>query len=155
MERADSIKPGRTGRDQARARRTNQRGEGRPESAAPLPDSGGLPPTTPSTPPGLPYSYARPPDVDAADSQSKNLMPAPVPTLPPLADAFVALLAAEQAFPSPIAAPVWPSAPQSLSPPAEITDEVVETDRQARARSAQQWRFAKRLTRRCRPSPNA
>jgi hypothetical protein len=40
--------------------------------------------------------------------------------LPPLADAFAALLAAEQSGPLPSAAVAWPA------PPAVITDEVIE-----------------------------
>jgi hypothetical protein len=44
--------------------------------------------------------------------------------LPPLADAFAALLAAEQASPSRAAAPVWPS-PQSAAGPA-ITEDLID-----------------------------
>ena len=43
--------------------------------------------------------------------------------LPPLADAFAALLAAEQSAPSPSAAPMWPGAP---APAVALTDDLVE-----------------------------
>jgi hypothetical protein len=49
--------------------------------------------------------------------------PAPLPTLPPLVDAFTALLAAEQASPAPAAAPLWPALPQPAAP---VTDDLVE-----------------------------
>jgi hypothetical protein len=43
--------------------------------------------------------------------------------VPPLADAFAALLAVEQSVPSPSAAAVWPARP---APGAVIADEVIE-----------------------------
>jgi hypothetical protein len=47
----------------------------------------------------------------------------PPPTLPPLADAFAALLAAEQFAPPPSVAPAWPASnPASLF----VTDDVIE-----------------------------
>jgi CheY-like chemotaxis protein len=45
------------------------------------------------------------------------------PTLPPLADAFAALLAAEQATPASPAAPAWPAPPAAV--PA-VTDDLIE-----------------------------
>ena len=44
-------------------------------------------------------------------------------SLPPLADAFAALLAAEQSAPPPMARPSWPTPPASGAP---ITDELIE-----------------------------
>jgi hypothetical protein len=46
-----------------------------------------------------------------------------LPTLPPLADAFAALLAAEQLSPAPLNAPQWPSTPQQSG--GAITDDVI------------------------------
>jgi CheY-like chemotaxis protein len=48
------------------------------------------------------------------------------PPLPPLSEAFAALLAAEQAAPSPISAPVWPAAALTGAT-TEVSDEFVET----------------------------
>ena len=84
----------------------------------------------------LPLSYgspqaefARPP----APPPPPPPAPAPRPTLPPLADAFAALLAAEQSAPAPPAAPPWPApsaSSPSLSPAATprlaVTDDLVE-----------------------------
>jgi CheY-like chemotaxis protein len=98
--------------------------------ASTLPDRWDVRPSAPAPPPDLPYSYASappPPAFDYGQSKPPIPPPLPLPTLPPLADAFAALLAAEQASPSPIAAAVWPSLPQPPSPtPAVITDEVIE-----------------------------
>ena len=94
------------------------------------PDRWNAQPSAPAAPPDLPYAYASAPPPPALDSSHVNApipSPPPLPTLPPLADAFAALLAAEQASPSPIAAPVWPSPPQPPSPaPAVVTDEMIE-----------------------------
>jgi hypothetical protein len=46
----------------------------------------------------------------------------PSAALPPLADAFAALLAAEQSAPSPAAPPVWPA--HAAPAPGELADEV-------------------------------
>ena len=51
-----------------------------------------------------------------------NDRPVTLPTLPPLADAFAALLAAEQTAPVPAAAPMWPASP----PAAAVTDDLIE-----------------------------
>jgi hypothetical protein len=68
---------------------------------------------SPTGPPSVnPHSYAPAPP------------PPPLPALPPLADAFAALLAAEQASPTPRSSPLWPSLPHPPSP--AITDEVIE-----------------------------
>jgi CheY-like chemotaxis protein len=83
--------------------------------------------------PDLPLSYgspqaefAQPPAPPAPAAPA----PAPRPTLPPLADAFAALLAAEQSMPAPPAAPQWPTPPGTLSPAAAprlaVTDDLVE-----------------------------
>ena len=47
----------------------------------------------------------------------------PPPVLPPLADAFAALLAAEQSAPAPIAAPAWPGA---AAAPVSVSEDVIE-----------------------------
>ena len=47
----------------------------------------------------------------------------PRQTLPPLADAFAAMLAAEQSAPAPETAPAWPAAAVS---PAAVTDDLIE-----------------------------
>jgi CheY-like chemotaxis protein len=100
--------------------------------AADLPLSYGSPQAEfarpPAPPPPAPLPPAPPPPA-----------PAPRPTLPPLADAFAALLAAEQSAPAPPAAPQWPTPPASspsLSPslppsPAAaprlaVTDDLIE-----------------------------
>ena len=63
----------------------------------------------------------------AATTPSASVAPpAPTPlsgaTFPPLADAFAALLEAEQTAPAPIAAPAWPAA----STPTALPDDIVE-----------------------------
>lgn len=109
-----------------------------------VPDQWDTTQTAPAPSPDLPYSYASappPPAFDHATSagsprawstggygQSGPAVspPPPLPTLPSLADAFAALLAAEQVSPSPIAVPAWPSVQPPGSAPAVITDEVIE-----------------------------
>jgi CheY-like chemotaxis protein len=60
----------------------------------------------------------------AADMPTPHAEPRLLPSaaLPPLADAFAALLAAEQSSPSPAAAPVWPA--HAAPAPGELADEV-------------------------------
>jgi CheY-like chemotaxis protein len=75
---------------------------------------------------GRPYDVAQGRPFDVAQGRPYDFAqgrPAPLPTLPPLADAFAALLAAEQAAPSPTAAPMWPTLPQ---PAATVTEDLVE-----------------------------
>jgi hypothetical protein len=72
-------------------------------------------PTIAPSPPPVVYSYAPAPVPP----------PPPLPSLPPLADAFAALLAAEEVSPAPRSAPVWPSTAQPVSAPS-ITDDVIE-----------------------------
>ena len=92
-------------------------------TAAPPADRRESPPPVASA--DAPVSYPPAPPVPIAAAEFTPARPAPPPTLPPLVDAFAALLAAEQASPTPAAAPLWPSLP----PPATATalsDEVVE-----------------------------
>ncbi len=95
------------------------------------------PPAAP--PPDLPLSYARPPipapiefrpepvheavSSGSTEVRSMSSSPAPPPSLPPLADAFAALLAAEQSSPAPSAQPVWPGA---SVPAVTVTDDLIE-----------------------------
>ena len=85
-----------------------------------------------SRPAPAPLEVAPPPPVQAP---TPSAAPAPVPpqqtqaevpatpvALPPLPDAFAALLAAEQTSPAAAAAPVWPAA----APPAAASGDVVE-----------------------------
>jgi CheY-like chemotaxis protein len=64
--------------------------------------------------------------MEGTSSPAPSAAPPAVPALtafPPLAEAFAALLAAEQSAPPPSAAPLWPAAP---SLPAAVTDDLVE-----------------------------
>ncbi len=75
-----------------------------------------------SPPADLPLAYPPPPPATAASVPP----PAPAalsPTLPPLADAFAALLAAEQSAPPPPAAPAWPA---TAAPAAPVSEEIIE-----------------------------
>ena len=97
-------------------------------------------------PPDMPLSYGSP-ETDFArpsppPSAPAPVIPSPAPrhTLPPLADAFAALLAAEQSKPAPPAAPQWPAsthppmpqpapqppAPPVPAPPLVVTDDLIE-----------------------------
>ena len=88
--------------------------------------------TTAAPPADLPLSYgspqaewARPPA--PAPPAPAPPAPAPRPVLPPLADAFAALLAAEQSTPAPQAAPQWPVPPPPAAAPREvIPDDLIE-----------------------------
>jgi CheY-like chemotaxis protein len=99
------------------------------------------PPPTPDAPTSqepAPTAYApAPTEYERAPTEDERTPTAPaaeVPTghgepglpasaaLPPLADAFAALLAAEQSAPSPAAAPVWPA--YAAPAPGELADEV-------------------------------
>jgi len=101
-----------------------------------------MPPATPSTLPDLPLSYGSlqadfnreiaprtspqfPPPLVSAPPPAPAAVPPPAapPPLPPLADAFAALLAAEQSVPVPSAAPAWPAARAEGS---GVTDDLVE-----------------------------
>jgi CheY-like chemotaxis protein len=92
---------------------TERRGldEGQGGSVPRLPDRWDVPASARAP---EPITYAPPPPP-----------PPPPPTLPPLADAFAALLAAEQASPSRAAAPVWPSQPQPGTALA-ITEDLID-----------------------------
>jgi CheY-like chemotaxis protein len=86
----------------------------------------------PSDPPTLEHVQDGPPAMPPAASvpttasmQTAASMPAPAPlgALPPLADAFAALLAAERSAPPPSTTPAWPApGPASVA----VTDEVIE-----------------------------
>ena len=79
--------------------------------------SAAVPPTAP-----IPSTAPIPP---AASMPTTASMPTPAPpvTLPPLADAFAALLAAERSEPPPSIAPAWPApGPATVA----VTDEVIE-----------------------------
>ena len=101
-----------------------------PPSPSPAPD---LPLASPPPPPisrPAPAVVNRPPSSDAAAQgrpfDAAQGRPAPLPVPPPtfpLADAFAALLAAEQAAPSPSAAPLWPAAPARA---AAVSDDLIE-----------------------------
>jgi len=52
--------------------------------------------------------------------------PAPRAALPPLADAFAAMLAAEQSGSAPASAPVWPAGAPVVGAPVIVTDELIE-----------------------------
>jgi CheY-like chemotaxis protein len=112
---------------------------GRPGFAPAQPSAPGAPPTFAPAPPNEPpLAAAQPavaptcapgqtseqPPVDLArDRPAAMVSPAPPHALPPLADAFAALLAAEQAAPPSAAAPAWPaSGPASVT----VTDDVIE-----------------------------
>jgi CheY-like chemotaxis protein len=87
-----------------------------PAFVAPMPPPALTPPTEPLAPlplaPSPPFVPLMPPSASM-----------PPRTLPPLADAFAALLAAEQLAPTPSVAPAWPaSSPASVT----VTDEVIE-----------------------------
>jgi CheY-like chemotaxis protein len=71
-----------------------------------------------------PTAYERAPTALAADVPTPHAEPGMPPSaaLPPLADAFAALLAAEQSAPSPAAPPVWPA--HAAPAPGELADEV-------------------------------
>jgi CheY-like chemotaxis protein len=79
-----------------------------------------------STPPEMPFGYTPPSQAGSTSpppSPSAPVVPlvppAPPPALPQLADAFAALLAAEQSSPAPSSAPIWPAAPVSSAPASE------------------------------------
>jgi CheY-like chemotaxis protein len=86
-----------------------------PTVVTPAPGAAAPPPTRPPPEP----QPAAPEPAASAEPQ-----PAPIPaTLPSVADAFAALLAAEQGQATPAARPAWPAGPSSSI---EIPDEVVE-----------------------------
>ncbi len=63
---------------------------------------------------------SRPPDGATAPA----IAPAQSRTLPPLADAFAALLAAEQSAPVSSGAPVWPAGPAPAAIPSDLVEQV-------------------------------
>ena len=71
--------------------------------------------------PSFERSPAAPQSVPPAATRQLDAPPAPAP-LPPLADAFTALLAAEQSGPAPAGVPEWPAAPSGVV----VTDELIE-----------------------------
>jgi hypothetical protein len=78
--------------------------------------------------PDLPLSYTPPPAPPFAVPPAPSVVlppPAPAPSFPPLADAFAALLAAEQSAPAPLAAPAWPAPPPSKADVPAISDELI------------------------------
>jgi len=87
------------------------------------------PPAPSMEPVQRPVRSVAPPPSAAAPTAPMPAAPSPAPehaprpSLPPLADAFAALLAAEQSAPAPSVAPAWPA--QAASPVA-ITDDLVE-----------------------------
>jgi CheY-like chemotaxis protein len=102
--------------------------EGLSPQATALPDFDRLAAATMApVPVEAPLPVMPPPPAAAPASSVAAAAPSP---LPPLADAFAALLSAEQNAGSPLKAPQWPGAiapaPAPPAGPAEITDEVVE-----------------------------
>ncbi len=80
--------------------------------------------TAPVEPPPVasPIAATEPPPAPAATAPAVAAPAAPPVAFPPLADAFAALLAAEQTAPSPAAAPLWPAAP--APPTGDVVNEV-------------------------------
>jgi CheY-like chemotaxis protein len=78
------------------------------------------PPAAPGNPPAHDPAAIAPAPVPPPLSA----VPGPPPTLPSIADAFSALLAAEQAGASPVAAPQWPASGPAPAP--AITADVIE-----------------------------
>ena len=76
---------------------------------------GGSPFETPTTPESQPFSGAIPPEITP---------PALSRPIPPLADAFAALLAAEQSAPAPANAPGWPADREPAHIPPDLVDQV-------------------------------
>lgn len=85
------------------------------------------------TPPGgipvpdLPLSYTPPPPLSFAEQPAPPPLPLPppAPVFPPVADAFAALLAAEQQVPLPPPAPAWPTPPPPEPPSAAVSEEII------------------------------
>jgi len=94
----------------------------KPIESAPRPVAAAAPATATATRPAVSAPVAE--YVAPAMVAAPIAAPAPAPTLPPLADAFAALLAAEQTSPAAAAAPVWPAT--APAPVAVVTDELVE-----------------------------
>ena len=79
----------------------------------------------PAEPPPVHHAAPAPAAVAAAPSARAESAP-PAATFPPLADAFTALLAAEQVSPAAAVAPAWPAAGQSPDVVDEVTRRVLE-----------------------------
>jgi CheY-like chemotaxis protein len=93
--------------------------QARSAAPAPLPAAPVAPaPTAPAVMAPAAMAHAPAPTVRAPVHEH-----APRPSLPPLADAFAALLAAEQSAPTPADAPAWPA---SAALPAAVSDDLVE-----------------------------
>ena len=100
--------------------------------AMPAPPPASAPPPLASVPPAVPAAARLSP---APPPPAAVPLPAPVPppapatspmALPPLADAFAALLAAEQKAPPPAAAPAWPAArAEGLMATDDLVEQVV------------------------------
>jgi CheY-like chemotaxis protein len=74
-----------------------------------------------AAPPSTASAWSAPVSQPSTQTQRPAPVPAP-PVLPPLADAFAALLAAEQSHPSSSTAPAWPIV---APPPPQISEEVI------------------------------
>ena len=75
----------------------------------------------------LPLAYTPPPPGPFAPEPVPSAAPQPPPAFPPLADAFAALLAAEQSAPAPGVAPAWPGPPPPPNAgPVAASNELVE-----------------------------
>jgi CheY-like chemotaxis protein len=77
----------------------------------------------PAEPPPVHHAAPAPAAVAAAPS-ARAESAAPAATFPPLADAFTALLAAEQVSPAAAVAPAWPAAAQPAAVNPDVVDEV-------------------------------
>jgi CheY-like chemotaxis protein len=82
----------------------------------PAGEAGGSPHATPTMPVSEPFGPAPAPAITPPQS---------LRSMPPLADAFAALLAAEQSAPAPASdAPVWPVGPAPVAIPADLVEQV-------------------------------
>jgi CheY-like chemotaxis protein len=97
----------------------------------PIPTTDGTLIVKASNPATIEWQAQAPPQVEAVQQQPPPAAPAPAAaapiTLPPIADAFAALLAAEQNQPTPAAAPTWPTSPQQPTiDTADFVEQVTE-----------------------------
>ena len=82
----------------------------------------GGPGASPFAAPAAPASHV----LDRAPAAEVAHPPTPAAPLPPLADAFAALLAAERSAPAPAATPVWPP-PPAASVPVDLVEQVTRS----------------------------
>lgn len=79
-------------------------------------EAGGSPHATPAMSVSEPFGVAPAPAITPPPQSLRSM--------PPLADAFAALLAAEQSAPAPSDAPVWPAGPAPVAIPADLVEQV-------------------------------